>query len=94
MRVKHVLLATGVAAAVMSLFVVPAVWNFAGNRSPFRSSSFFAVDGALLVAAVGAFSASWSIDPHPMARRERFALARDYNAARLPDDDEPDDPAP
>jgi len=92
MRAKHALLATGIAASAMSLLVVPVLWSAAGSRwpPPYESSTFFYVDGTLLAAGVGAFIASWSIDPNPMARRERFARARDFNAAQLPDDDSGD----
>jgi hypothetical protein len=96
MRAKHALLVTGIAASAMSLFVVPVLWSVArgGWPSPDRSGAFFYIDGALLAGAVGAVVGSWSIDPHPMARRDRFTLARDFNAARLPDDDDPDHPEP
>jgi hypothetical protein len=96
MRAKNALLVTGIAASAVSLLIGPLLWSVAerGWPSPDRSPTFLYVDGALLAVAVGAFSASWSIDPHPIGRRERFALARDFNAARLPHDDDRDDPQP
>ncbi|HVZ74008.1 MAG TPA: hypothetical protein VHJ20_16625 [Polyangia bacterium] len=94
MRAKNALLATGVAAAVAGLLVVPVLWESGSGTPAYRSSTFFVVDGALLAAAVGAVAASWSIDPHPMTQRERFSLARAFNAARLSSDDDPDDAEP
>ena len=99
MRAKHALLATGIAASAIGVLLAP-VWKLSGHSGDLGWSSsdtatnFFYINGAILALGVGALATSWTIDPHPMARRERFERARDFNAARLRDDDDPDDPEP
>jgi hypothetical protein len=99
MSAKHALLVTGIAASAAGLLLGTALW--ASGHGPYiswpssdQSANFFYINGAILAVGVGALAASWSIDPHPMARSERFARARDFNAARLPDNDDSDDPEP
>jgi hypothetical protein len=93
MRAKHALMATAIAASATGVLLVPLLWGFADHGQQ-PSAKFFYIDGAIVAAGLGALIASWSIDPHPMARSERFARARDFNAARLPDDAHPYDPEP
>jgi hypothetical protein len=102
MRTKNTLLATGIAASSTGLLLGLVLSMVEGHRptlgwpSSDKEANFFFVDGAVLAGGIAALAVAWSIDPHPMARHERFERARDFNAARLHDDDpdDPDDPEP
>lgn len=100
-RTKETLLATGIVSLATGLVLGTALW--ASGHGPYIDTgwpssdagvNFYVINGALLAAGVGALAASSAVDPNPMDRRERFVRARDFNAARIPDDDDPDDPEP
>jgi hypothetical protein len=94
MHQKHVLLVSGIAASAAAVLLAPALLVTGHEpdwQSDASSTRFVFVDGALLAAGIGALAASLTIDPNPMAPNERFARARDFNAARLPDEAAPED---
>jgi hypothetical protein len=98
---KKVLLASGIAASAAGLVLGTVLW--ASGHGPYidtgwpssdAGKNFFLINGALLGVGISAIAVSSAIDPNPMTRRERFAHARDFNAARLPDDHDDDDAEP
>jgi hypothetical protein len=98
---KKTILAAGIAASAAGLLLGTVLW--ASGHGPYINTGwpssdagidFFVINGALLGAGISAIAVSSAIDPNPMARHERFVRARDFNAKRLPDDEDGDEEEP